>query len=57
VWQLLGLNKIQNGGRCHGDQGANNVKFTRTKNRSSFKVVHFVFKILKMAAISKWTPI
>jgi hypothetical protein len=21
VWQLLGLKKIQNGGRCHGNQG------------------------------------
>jgi hypothetical protein len=23
-----GLKKIQNGGRCHGNQGAKNVKFT-----------------------------
>jgi hypothetical protein len=21
MWQLLGVEKIQNGGRCHGDQG------------------------------------
>jgi hypothetical protein len=21
VWQLLGVEKIQNGGRCHGNQG------------------------------------
>jgi hypothetical protein len=28
VWQLLGVEKIQNGGRCHGNQGAKNVKFT-----------------------------
>jgi hypothetical protein len=25
---LGGLKKIQNGGRCHGNQGAKNVKFT-----------------------------
>jgi hypothetical protein len=29
-----GLKKIQNDGRCHGNQGANNVKFT--PNRGSF---------------------
>jgi hypothetical protein len=23
VWQLLGVEKIQNGGRCHGNQGTN----------------------------------
>ena len=28
VWQLLGVGKIQNGSRCHGNQGAKNVKFT-----------------------------
>jgi hypothetical protein len=28
VWQLLGVEKIQNGGRCHGNQGAKNIKFT-----------------------------
>jgi hypothetical protein len=28
VWQLLGVETIQNGGRCHGKQGAKNVKFT-----------------------------
>jgi hypothetical protein len=28
VWQLLGVEQIQNGGRCHGNQGAKNVKFT-----------------------------
>jgi hypothetical protein len=28
VWQLLGVEKIQNGSRCHGNQGAKNVKFT-----------------------------
>jgi hypothetical protein len=22
MWQLLGVEKIQNGGRCHGNQGA-----------------------------------
>jgi hypothetical protein len=26
-----GLKKIQNGGRCHGNQGAKNVKFTLLK--------------------------
>jgi hypothetical protein len=28
VWQLLGVEKIQNGGHCHGSQGAKYVKFT-----------------------------
>jgi hypothetical protein len=28
VWQLMGVEQIQNGGRCHGNQGAKNVKFT-----------------------------
>jgi hypothetical protein len=28
VWQLLGVEQIENGGRCHGNQGAKNVKFT-----------------------------
>ena len=33
VWQLFGGGggggeQIQNGGRCHGNQGAKNVKFT-----------------------------
>jgi hypothetical protein len=28
VWQLLGVEQIQNGGHCHGNQGAKNVKFT-----------------------------
>jgi hypothetical protein len=28
LWQLLGVETIQNGGRCHSNQGANNVKFT-----------------------------
>jgi hypothetical protein len=28
VWHILGVEKIQNGGRCHGSQGAKNVKFT-----------------------------
>jgi hypothetical protein len=27
VWQLLGVEQIQNGGRCHGNQGAKNIKF------------------------------
>ena len=62
---FYGLTKNQIGGRCHGNQGAKNVKFTRRadpfetwpKNRSSLKVVLFVFKILKMATISKWLPI
>jgi hypothetical protein len=38
-----------NGGRCHGNQGAKNVKFT-PNSRSSLKVVLFVFKIFKMVA-------
>jgi hypothetical protein len=32
VWQLLGVEQIQNGGRCHGNQGAKNVKFKRTED-------------------------
>jgi hypothetical protein len=28
MWQLLGVEQIQIGGRCHGNQGAKNVKFT-----------------------------
>jgi hypothetical protein len=28
VWQLLGVETIQNGCRCHGNQGAKNVNFT-----------------------------
>ena len=28
VWQLLRVEQVQNGGRCHGSQGAKNVKFT-----------------------------
>jgi hypothetical protein len=28
VWHLLGVEQIQNGGHCHGNQGAKNVKFT-----------------------------
>ena len=27
VWQLLGVENNQNGGRYHGNQGAKNVKF------------------------------
>jgi hypothetical protein len=26
AWQFLGVEKIQNGSRCHGNQGAKNVK-------------------------------
>jgi hypothetical protein len=44
VWQLLGVEKIQNGGHCHGNQGAegslmapnsknyDGYQFTRTKS-------------------------
>jgi hypothetical protein len=28
VWHLLGVEQIQNGSHCHGNQGAKNVKFT-----------------------------
>jgi hypothetical protein len=28
VWQLLGVEKIQNRSHCHDNQGAKNVKFT-----------------------------
>jgi hypothetical protein len=30
VWQLLGFEKIQNGDRCHGNQGAKHVKLVST---------------------------
>ena len=39
-----------------GNRTANPFE-TWQKNRSSLKVVHFVFIIFKMAAISKWPPI
>jgi hypothetical protein len=26
VWQQLGVEQIQNGGRCHGNQSANNLQ-------------------------------
>ena len=53
------VEQIQNGGRCHGNQGAkkmlNSLQTadpfeTWHKNRSSLKVVLFVFKIFQMAA-------
>jgi hypothetical protein len=28
MWQLLGVEQIQNGSCCHGNQGAKHVKFT-----------------------------
>jgi hypothetical protein len=31
-WIPFGVAKIQNGGRCHGNQGAKNVKFTPDSN-------------------------
>jgi hypothetical protein len=37
VWQLLGVEKKQNFGRCHGNQGANNVKFS--PNFTNFAVM------------------
>ena len=53
-----GIDTIQNGGRFHGNQGAKMLNSfqaadpfeTWHKNRSSIKVVLFVFKIIKMAA-------
>jgi hypothetical protein len=30
VWQLLGVDKIQNGGHCHGNQGANMLNSLQT---------------------------
>jgi hypothetical protein len=41
VWQLMGVEQIQNGGRCHGNQGAKNVK-------DHF----FVFQFFSILAIS-----
>ena len=53
-----GVEKIQNGGRCHGNQGAKMLNSLQAadpfetwhKNRSSLKVVLFVFKIFQMVA-------
>jgi hypothetical protein len=30
VWQLLGVEKIQNGGRCHGNHGAKMLNSLQT---------------------------
>jgi hypothetical protein len=30
VWQLLGVEQIQNGGRCHGNQDAKMLNGNRT---------------------------
>jgi hypothetical protein len=38
VRQLLGVEKIQNGGRCHGNQGAKNVIKTETVQRTHLKL-------------------
>jgi hypothetical protein len=38
VWKLLEVEQIQNGGRCHGNQGGKNVKFT-----SNFTQIFAVF--------------
>ena len=35
---VFGVEQIQNGGRCHGNQGAKNVKFT-TPNFTNFAVM------------------
>jgi hypothetical protein len=32
---VLGVEQIQNGGRCHGNQGAKNVKFTKVSPTDS----------------------
>jgi hypothetical protein len=53
-----GVEKIQNGGHCHGNQGAKMLNSLQAadpfetwhKNRSSLKVVLFVFKIFQMVA-------
>ena len=63
-----GVEQNQNGGRCHGTKGQKMINSLQTadsfetwhKNRSSLKVVLFVFKIFKMTAnikiqkIQKW---
>jgi hypothetical protein len=56
------VEKIQNGGCCHGNQGAKMLNSLQTadpfetwhKNRSSLKVVLIVFKILKISANIKF---
>jgi hypothetical protein len=59
VWQLLGVVQIQNGGRCHGNQGAKNVKFTSVSSISVWRVTcydHFcVFNFFSIFAISMAT--
>jgi hypothetical protein len=42
VWQLLGVVQIQNGGRCHGNQGAKNVKFTSNESKIILNPPFFV---------------
>jgi hypothetical protein len=37
VWQLLGVEHIQNGGRCHGNQGAKMLNSLQTSQ--SFAVM------------------
>ena len=66
VWQLLrGLNKFKMAAVAMVTKVQKMLNSLQTadpfetwhKNRSSLKVVLFVFKIFKMATISKWLPI
>ena len=46
VWQLLGVEQIQNGGRCHGNQGAN--FFNSLQTSQSFVVMFPVTSTYKI---------
>ena len=53
-----GVEKIQNGGRCHGNQGAKNVKFTqRILLKLDTKIDHHSKLCSLFLKFSKWPPI
>jgi hypothetical protein len=48
MWQLLGVEKIQNGGRCHGNQGIKwppNKKILRFGRNLVMVVIHLCVKL------------
>jgi hypothetical protein len=55
-----GVEKIQNGGRCHGNQGAKNVKFTPYSwsfLKLDTKIDHHSKLCSLFLKFSKWPPI
>jgi hypothetical protein len=48
VWQLLGVEQIQNGGHCHGNQGAKNVKFSCHGNKKKGDFNFFFISFIKL---------